>query len=153
MGNTSLFLIQEACRSSKPGLVCLFTVIATFCGGSSWVGCLWEGYLPNCHRIATEAIQGHCLILPVGFTGDMDCLNLTENQRLRTLRFFYFPDPKGQAALTLRTVRGIPRPSPSLALRKQWKGGLSLPTSRHPRSALAREIGSILSAFVGFLWL
>lgn len=102
--------------------MCLITVITTFCSGSSWMGCLWEVYLPNCHRIATEAIHGHCLVSPVRFTGDMACLDLTENQRLRTLRLFTSQIPKARLALTLRTVRGISRPSTSLALSEAMEG-------------------------------
>lgn len=58
VGNTLLFLIQGACRSSKPGLVCLFTVIATFCSGSCWVGCLWEVYLPNVIELPQRPSMG-----------------------------------------------------------------------------------------------
>lgn len=110
----------------------LFTVSAT-CSGSSWVGCLWEVCLPNCHRIDTEASHGHCLMSPVRFTGDMAYLDLTENQRLRTLRLFTSQIPKARLALTLRTVRGISRPSPSLALNEameRWSVSPNLQASQ-----------------------
>lgn len=63
---------------------------------------------------------------PVRFTGVMVCLDLTENQRFRTLRLFTSQIPKARLALTLRTVRGtvrgISRPSASLALSEAMEG-------------------------------
>lgn len=49
-------------------------------------------------------------------------LDLTENQRLRTLRLFTCQIPKVRLALTLRTIRGISRPSTSLALSEAVEG-------------------------------
>lgn len=52
-------------------------------------------------------------------------LDLTENQRLRTLRLFTSQIPKVRLVLTLRIVRGISRPSTSLALSEAVEGSVS----------------------------